>query len=269
MSQRPDLAPFGWFVASVMYFVQSWVLMKFLLEHTGNSFYYWTAIGLTGLCILLGFVVLAVACDLKGCARKDEDVSKVWAIWLAYIVIFTTSVALIFFQVAEKLEQSHWLSPNVLKSVLCITPALLVLVPQLTISRSHRKSVLSLSVFAALNIFDGIEMLEIVLMQNERKDFNLDDSLEIVIIVFVCISFIVTSVGLTRNKFVRRGNIVLRDDEDAVCYTLLEILFTNLSFLVLRIIVWVYCGYEASIFIAKNLISLGIGVVEFGIIGNC
>jgi hypothetical protein len=86
---------------------------------------------------------------------------------------------------------------------------------------------------------------------------------------------IVTSLGLARNKFVRRGKIVQRDDEDAVCcmvycthWTLLEILFTNLSFLVLRIIVWVYCGYEASIFIAKNLISLGIGVVEFGVVAR-
>jgi hypothetical protein len=171
-----------------MYAVQALILMKFLVEHTGNRWYW---IGLAFYVILV-FVAIAVAGDLNGCARKDEDVSKVWAIWLAYIVIFTTSVALIFFQVAEKLEQSHWLSPNVLKSVLCITPALLVLVPQLTISRSHRKSVLSLSVFAALNIFDGIEMLEIVLMQNEREDFNLDDSVSVEkwIIGFACLSFL-------------------------------------------------------------------------------
>ena len=92
-----------------------------------------------------------------------------------------------------------------------------------------------------------------------------------------CLSFVITSVGLTRSKFVSRGRIVLNDDEDAVYCTLLEILFTNVSFLVLRrhtnedlrIIVWDCCGYEASKFIAKNLISLGIGVVEFGIVRNC
>ena len=170
---------------------------------------------------------------------------------------------------AEKLDQSHWLSPNVLKSVLCITPALLVLAPQLTISRSHRKSVLSLSVFAALNIFDGIEMLEIVLMQKERKDFKLASGLETAIVVLACISFLATSFGLTRIKLVGRGKIVIMDDEDTVSCTLLEILFTNVSFLILRIIVWADCGYEASIFIAKNIISLGIGVVEFGMAGYC
>ena len=265
MSKRRNLSPFGWLLAFVMYCVQAWVLMKFLVEHTGNK-WYWCGLAFY---ILLAIGVIVVACDLNGCARKAEDVSKVWVIWIVYILIFTGSVAFIFFKVAEKLEQSDWLSPNLLKSVLCITPALLVLVPQLTISRSHRKAVLSTSVFAALNIFDGIEMLEIILMQKERKDFDLNDSLEIAIIVCACLSFVITSVGLTRSKFVSRGRIVLNDDEDAVYCTLLEILFTNVSFLVLRIIVWACCGYEASIFIAKNLISLGIGVVEFGIVGNC
>ena len=265
MSERRNLTPIGWLVALVMYCVQAWVLMKFLVEHTGNKLYWFGSV----LHLAFVFRVIVVACDLNGCARKDEKVSKVWRIWLQYIFIFTTSVGLIFYKVVEKLDQSHWLSPNVLKSVLCITPALLVLVPQLTISRSHRKSVLSLSVFAALNIFDGIEMLEIVLMQKERMDFKLPDGLETVITVSACISFLAISFGLSRNKLVKRGKIVITEDEDTVSCTLVEILFTNVSFLILRIIVWAYCGYEASIFIAKNIISLGIGIVEFGVVGYC
>ena len=265
MSKGRNLTPIGWLVALLMYCVQAWVLMKFLVEHTGNK-WYWSGVAFHLLFVL---VVIAVASELNGCARKDEEVLKVWRIWLTYIIYFTISVGLIFYKVAEKLDQSHWLSPNVLKSILCITPALLVLVPQLTISRSHRKSVLSLSVFAALNVFDGIEMLEIVLMQKERKDFKLANGLETSIVVLACISFFTTSFGLTRNKLVKRGKIVIMDDEDTVSCTLLEILFTNVSFLILRIIVWADCGYEASIFIAKNIISLGIGVVEFGMAGYC
>ena len=266
MSKGRKGTPIGWLVVFLIYCVQAWVLMKFLVEHTGNK-WYWSGVAFHLFFIL---VVIAVASDLNGCARKDEEVSKVWGIWLAYTFMFTTSVGLIFSKVAEKLDQSHWLSPNLLKSVLCITPALLVLVPQLTISRSHRKAVLSLSMFAALNIFDGIEMLEIVLMQKERKDFKLSDSLETLIVVSACISFFATSFGLTRNKLVKRGKIVIMGDEDTVSScTLVEILFTNVSFLILRIIVWADCGYEASIFIAKNIISLGIGVVEFGMAGCC
>ena len=267
MPKRRNLTAVGWLVALFMYSVQAWVLIEFLVKHTGNNLYwFWSVFHL-----FFVFGVIVVACDLNGCARKDEKVSKVWCIWLIYIITFTTSVGLIFYKVVEKLDQSHWLSPNVLKSVLCITPALLVLVPQLTTSRSHRKSVLSLSVFAALNIFDGIEMLEIVLMQKERMDLKLPSTLETAIVVSACISFLATSFGLTRNN--KRGKIVIIEDEDTVSEsvpcTLLEILFTNVSFLILRIIVWAYCGYEASIFIAKNIISLGIGIVEFGVVGYC
>ena len=140
------------------------------------------------------------------------------------------------------------------------------------ISRTHRKAILSLSVFGALNIFDGIEILEIVLMQKERQDFHLGDAIETAIIVFALLIFLVTSVGFTRNKLVRSGKIVINrvyEDENPVSPTLMEVLFTNVSFLVLRFVVWYKFGYEAAIFIAKNIISLGIGVVEFWIAGNC
>ena len=243
--------------------------MVFLVEHTGTTLWYWIG---TVVYTMLFVKAVYVASDLNGHARKDEDVSKVWCIWLFYIVTFAVSVALIFFKVAENLEPSHWLSPNLLKSVLCITPALLVLLPQLMISRSHRKAVLSLSVFGALNIFDGIEMLEIVLMQKERQHFDLGGGIETAIIVSALLSFLVTSVGFTRNKLVRRGKIVINDvydDENSISPTLIEVLCTNLSFLVLRFIVWYMFGYEAAIFIAKNIISLGIGVVEFWIAGSC
>jgi hypothetical protein len=155
--------------------------------------------------------------------------------------------------------------------MLCIAPALLVLVLQLVISPSYRKGVLVLSVFAALNLFDGIEMLEIVLMQNEREDFNLDDSVEKWIIAFACLSFIVTSLGLARNKFNGTGanTVEERGNGLAVCLGLFEILLTNVPFLVLRIYVWDHYGYEASIFIAKNIVSLVVGLVEFCIACKC
>ena len=269
MSKRADLSPLGWFVVFLLYCAQAYIFMMFLVEHTGNTLWYWIG---TVVYTMLFVIAVCVASDLNGRARKDEDVSKVWCIWLLYIVTFIVSVALIFFKVAEKLDPSHWLSPNLLKSVLCITPALLVLLPQLMISRTHRKSVLSLSVFGALNIFDGIEMLEIVLMKKERQHFDLGGGIETAIIVSALLSFLVTSVGFTRNKLVRSGKIVINrvyEDENPVSPTLMEVLFTNVSFLVLRFVVWYKFGYEAAIFIAKNIISLGIGVVEFWIAGNC
>ena len=106
MSERRNLSPFGWLLAFVMYCVQASVLMKFLVEHTGNK-WYWCGLAFY---ILLAIGVIVVACDLSACARKDEAVSKVWNISIACILIFVISVAFIFFKVAKKLEQADGLS---------------------------------------------------------------------------------------------------------------------------------------------------------------
>ena len=262
------LVPLGWFVALVMYVVQACILMKFLEVHTTtNSHLYWIGVGVF---LLFALVVLVVVkCKIKGYAQDDEKVQWVWRLWFVYIVLYIISIAIIFGEVAHKLDKSETYGPNFLKIILCIAPALLVLVLQLVISPSCRKGVLVLSVFAALDLFDGIEMLEIVLMQNEWEHFDLDDSVEKVIIVFACLSFLVTSLGLTRNKFDGDDSVEERGNPWAVCLGLVMVLLTNVPFLVLRIYVWVDCGYEASIFIAKNAVSLVVGLVEFGVACEC
>ena len=267
--QRSEcLVPFGWFAAFALYIVQACILMKFLEEHTNsaNSNLYWIGIG-----IYLAFTLLVVfaLCKAEGYAQTNDEVWWVWILWFIYITIYTIAVGIIFGEISHKLVKTETYGPNFLKAMLCIAPALLVLVLQLVISPSYRKGVLALSVFAALDLFDGIEMLEIVLMQNERDDFDLDDSVEKWIIAFACLSFLLTSLGLTRNKVDGESTIDQRESGMAVTLGLLVILFTNVPFLSLRIYVWSDCGYEASIFIAKNIVSLVVGLVEFCIACGC
>ena len=267
--QRSEfLVSSGWLAAFALYIVQACILMKFLEEHTNsaNSNLYWIGVG-----IYLAFALLVVfaLCKAEGYAQTNDEVWCVWILWFIYITIYTISVGIIFGEISHKLVKTETYGPNFLKAMLCIAPALLVLVLQLVISPSYRKGVLALSVFAALDLFDGIEMLEIVLMQNERDDFDLDDSVEKWIIAFACLSFLVTSLGLTRNKVDGESTIDQRENGMAVTLGLLVILFTNVPFLSLRIYVWSDCGYEASIFIAKNIVSLVVGLVEFCIACGC
>ena len=251
MSKGSSLAPLGLFLTTLMYFVQAFVLCS-MVDFTGNIMYW---IGIAVYVIIFLVALLVHTAYLNGHAKSDKDDKKVWMIWCLYMVIFSISVGLIFFKGAVKLKQSDWFGPNLLKSVLCITPGLLVLLPQLVFSRSFGQVLLTVSISAALNIFDGIEMLEIILMQHERKDFKLNDTAEYLIIIFVCMSFVVTSFCLGRTKLVRRYEIVSRSDSLTQWCKVIEILL-NISFLVLRIFVWVNSGYEASKFIAKNVISL-------------
>ena len=261
------LVPCGWLLAFAMYLVQAAIFMKFLDEHTTTaSRYYWIGFG-----IFLAFAVLVgfFAWKYDGYADSDKGVWIVWGLWFTYIVLYMISVAMIFGQIAHKMKKTETYGPNFLKSTLSIAPALLVLVLQLVISPAYRRAVLLLSVIAALNLFDGIEMLEIILMQNEREDFDLDESVEKLIVAFACISFLVTSLGLARNKFNHEGTVEERNSKKFVVFGLCEILFINVSFLVLRIYVWLDCGYEASIFIAKNVVSVVVGFIEFFIACKC
>ena len=269
MPTRSDcLVPLGWFVAMGMYLAQACFLMKFLEEHTTtHSNLYWIGVGLY--LALACAVLIVLSKSDHGYAVTDNQVWWVWRFWFLYILLYVISVGIIFGEVLDKLKNSETYGPNFLKAILCIAPALLVLVLQLVISPAYRRAVLSLSVIAALNLFDGIEMLEIVFTQNERDDFDLQESVEKSIIAFACLSFLVTSLGLARNKFDGGNTVEERSNSGAVCLGLCEILFTNVPFLVLRIYVWVDCGYEASIFIAKNILSLVIGFVEFGIASGC
>ena len=268
MTQRSDcLVPWGWFVAFALYIVQACFLMKFLEEHTATSSnLYWIGVGIYLAFALAVFILL---CKSRGYAETDDEVWLVWIFWFIYIVLYTTSVGMIFGLVADQLKTSEIYGPNFLKAILCIAPALLVLVLQLVISPFYRNGVLALSVFAALDLFDGIEMLEIVLMQNEKEDFDLDDDVEKCIIAFACLSFVFTSLSLGRKKFTVNGTVEERSNDGAVCLGLLLILVTNVPFLGLRIHVWADCSYEASIFIAKNIVSLVVGLVEFCIACKC
>ena len=101
-------------------------------------------------------------------AHVDKEIQLVWIIWCAYIVPFVIAVATIFATVAKSLTKEDDLGVNSLKMTLCFTPGMLILFLQLAISPAYRKPVLALSLFAVLNMFDGIEMLETFLMQNEK-----------------------------------------------------------------------------------------------------
>lgn len=253
---------FGWGLTLALYLVQACILIILVGQHHDR--------GAFAACIVLYFLVVVPLVVFfrrnraEWYASEDEEIWCVWAIWGTYIVAYVVTVAMIFCKVAEKLTKEDDLGVNALKATLCITPALLILLLQLAICPSYRKSVLLLSIFAALNIFDGIEMLEIVLMQNEGH-FDLNTATEKSIVAFACICFLVSPLGLVRNKFVAAGKIEEREEMSTILGPI-EIFGTNFPFLVLRSVVWGVYKYEASVFIAKNIISLVVGVVEFCIL---
>ena len=255
----------GWILAFALYFVQGCILTILVSKHHDSGAF--AACIVLYLLVLVPLVVFFRRNRELWYADDDEEIWCVWAIWGTYIVAYVVTVAMIFCKVAEKLTKDDDLGINALKAMLCITPVLLILLLQLAICPSYRKPVLSLSIFAALNIFDGIEMLEIVLMQNEGH-FDLNTPTEKSIIAFACICFLLSPLGLVRNKFDGNGEVKEREKTSMVLGPI-EIIGTNFPFLILRAVVWGVYKYEASVFIAKNIISLVVGLVEFCILKKC
>ena len=257
----PVLVCLGWLTLSMLFLAQVILLTAFLETHFTKGWLVWPLLFLPAIVLFICF-----RCCTSKYANNDKNILCVWVIWGAYIFAYIITVGTIFGTFAHKLTKDDTLGINALIGTLCITPALLVLLLQLTICPSYRKHVLSISIFAALNIFDGIEMLEIFLMQKEAN-FDLNKETEMCIVVFACFCFFLSPFGLARNKFKKKGVIEARK-KTSMLLSLLEIIGINLPFLVIRAVIW--HKYEAAIFIAKNIVALVIGTLEFLILkGTC
>ncbi|XP_028408012.1 uncharacterized protein LOC114530618 [Dendronephthya gigantea] len=195
-------------------------------------------------------------------AEVEKEIWYVWIIWGTYMIAYVAMVAIIFSTVAKKLTNEDELTTNALKGTLCITSALLMLLLQLAIGPSFQKFILSLAALTGLNIFDAIEMLDPYLTQIDGGKFDLNSATEVCIVFFTCLSFLLSSLSLIRNKFGENGNVKERT-RITIILGFLETIGINFPFLVIRAVIWHTHQYESSVFIAKNALALAFGTVEF------
>ena len=84
---------------------------------------------------------------------------------------------MVFGKVGDKIDKTEFLGPNVLKMIMCITQLLLLLLLNTgDLDDSHeneeeREIVSELCFPMAVDLFDGIEMIDIVLEEREH-DFS-------------------------------------------------------------------------------------------------
>ena len=122
----------------------------------------------------------------------------------------------------------------------------------------HWFNVISLRI--ALDLFDTVEMLEVVLEEN-IVPHNIPRSFENAIIAFACISFILSPLQLMQIKLLRRGDWRYRE-VTSICHKTLQTLAVNCVFLGLRLELFLGYGKDASIFIAKNGIIILLSLFE-------
>ena len=184
-------------------------------------------------------------------------------VWYLYIVALIINIAIVFSVVGDSLDKNELLGPNTLKMVLCITPLLLLLLlhsaDDSDQTDEHNELVSKLSYQMAIDLFDAVDMIDIVLDENEQ-DFGLPKWFGALMIVWACISLALSIWQLAENKLTRdETKIRFRT---AFLRNIVEIALVNLPFLIIRAVVFFKYGKDESIFIAKNGIGIILSVLE-------
>ena len=173
------------------------------------------------------------------------------------------NTVIIFGFVVDDIKEESPLTPQTLKIVLCITPLLLLLLVNTakdSYSSDNKELVAKLSVQMAIDLFDAVEMLDIILDEKEHK-FNISKTYEIAMICVVCISFFLSPWQMAENKVSRWSEPKTRY-KTSLLRNVVEMFGVNTAFLVIRVLVLVNYGKDETIFIAKNGIAIILSVLE-------
>ena len=243
----------GRFAFFVLYGLQSYSLTSYPAEYKSNDAFY-----------LLNFLFIPALGLWIWILCEEENLQWLFVVWLAYVWIALIPLIGIIFggddPIENKLDSQVFFGPNVLKMTLCVTPLLLLLLLSTgTDSMSYRELIWLLSLRIALDLFDTVEMLEVILDEN-IVSHNIPRDFEYAIISFACISFILSPLQLMQIK---------TDDGEwkyrkltSFCQKTLQTLAVNCVFLGLRLALFLEYGKDASIFIAKNGIIILLSLFE-------
>ena len=239
---------------------------------------------------ITAFVWLARICT-------EAKLSRLFYVWVLYVFTLVVNIGILFGTIGDKLDSNKFLGPNVLKGVLCVTPPLLLLLLHNAddLDRSddavrandddavERKDLVSkLSYQMAIDLFDVVDMIDIVLEDkrhgsancscanttiNETTPTSATSSLKTIPESFGIVMVTVASLSLLMSLWQLFENKLSKDDTKirfraTVLRNLVEIALVNFVFLIIRLVVYAEYHRDESIFIAKNIISIVLSILE-------
>ena len=215
-------------------------------------------------------------------------------VWSLYIAALIVNIGIIFGLVGDKLGTKKFPSLGLLKGILCLTPPLLLLLlhnaDDLDRSQERKDLVFKLSFQMAIDLFDVIDMIDIVLDDigrvNEARSLPADviatlnketlpsftlNSTGIltsaippvfgrVIIGVACFSLMLSIWQWAENKLSTNDTGI--QFRTAVARNVLEVIFVNFFFLIIRGVVFFMYGQDDFVFIAKNFIAIIFSILE-------
>ena len=183
--------------------------------------------------------------------------SRLFTEEMASFLVLGGRVLFLFLIITQSLMLERFLGPNVLKTVLCITPLLLLLLVNTAKDGSNYKEVLSkLCFYVTVDLFDSVEMLDIVLDEKEHN-YGIPKEFGEGMIALACLSLLLSPWQMAENNLKeekpRKRTAILRN--------IFEIVI-DLVFLIVRLVVVFEYKKDESIFIAKNGIGIILSIFE-------
>ena len=218
--------------------------------------------------------------------RKKAKLSCLFYVWVSYVITLVVNIGILFGTIGDKLDSEKFLGPNVLKGVLCVTPPLLLLLlhnaDDLDRSDERKDLVSKLSYQMAIDLFDVVDMIDIVLEDKRHGSVNcscanvtvnetqrtiatsslntIPESFGIVMVAVASLSLLMSLWQLFENKLSRHDTKIRF--RATVLRNLVEIALVNFAFLIIRLVVYAKYRRDESIFIAKNIISIVLSILE-------
>ena len=232
----------------VLLLIQCLFLASYSAIYSSNLTWYLTSLSYLPSLLVCFFLVLS----------KKAKLRWLFLTWGLYVLGLVVSTAIVFTTVGDSLDKERFLGPNVLKKVLCITPVLLLLLLKNAEDvKDHKNFVSSLCFQIVLDLFDAIEIIDIVLEEREHS-YGISKEFGIAMVVLACISFLLSPWKMAEND-VEKGKLRRRT---AKWRYIVEMIIENFAFLVIRLVIVFKYNKDESIFIAKNGIAFVLGFME-------
>jgi len=197
------------------------------------------------------------------CLNTDAGLLRMFYTWGLYVAALVPNISITFGVCGDDLNTQYFLGPNCLKVILCLTPVLLLLLlntaDDLGENQEYRQLAKELSVHISIDLFDGVEMLDVVLDEKENH-YGIEKGFGIAMITVACFSFVLSLVQMAENKL-ENGRCQLRK-KVAIFRNGIQMVFLNLVFLIIRLVIFIKYKKDESIFIAKNCIAIFLSALE-------
>lgn len=177
--------------------------------------------------------------------------------WLVYSSLLAARVAIIFKDIAYKLNEEDFFGPNTLKiaiSSAAFVFLFLLLTHHNAETDSLRKILINeLTGTVVFDVLDSVDVLDVLFNHKAIEDFPVH--LDTAIIAVACINFILPTLPLATLSSTHFGH-KKAPREIIFLHKMLLVFLVNLPLLIIRLLLWHVLSKEISVFPVKNLIVI-------------